>query len=400
MLSPSHVQTALEAQRAAFAGYQQAVAEQRQLYEGLLRQWCGLGAEALRARLAPYPRPGALPTAERVAGRGAVLPFAPRWDNHQEARAWAKGILTGVTTVAVDGSQITPDPTFSVPVGAVQVGWFENPHDPGQRYVKDLAFEVLPPEALSGDDPLGGGFPDRLVNLRRFELECDVLASHLRRLGSHLRRRAGRQPPAVCFLDGSLIISFAAQLSPGLKARYVRAITGLLSASEETRVPLVGFVDTSYATDLTSALARLAGLGGELPSDPALLAGQMAWGQRSEALLCARDDRLFAGDDGASSYYVRVAFTYLKATAPNPPARLDLPAWLLDAGLLEWVVDVVRAEAIVGTGYPYAAEAADALSVITVADREQFYRVFQSFLAEIGVELRYARKAYSKRTRR
>jgi hypothetical protein len=99
-------------------------------------------------------------------------------------------------------------------------------------------------------------------------------------------------------------------------------------------------------------------------------------------------------------YYERVAFCLLKTTADNPPARLDLPAWLLDEGILDEVIDVVRAECVVGTGYPYAIETADAVAVITMADRERFYRAFQEFLAGLDVPVRYSRKAFSKRGRR
>jgi hypothetical protein len=72
----------------------------------------------------------------------------------------------------------------------------------------------------------------------------------------------------------------------------------------------------------------------------------------------------------------------------------------MDAGLLEWTVDIVRAECIVGLGYPYAIETADALSVITMDDRAEFYRICQAFLDKSGVSLRHSRKAASKRTRR
>jgi hypothetical protein len=141
------------------------------------------------------------------------------------------------------------------------------------------------------------------------------------------------------------------------------------------------------------------------PPDGALLRPHMAWGQRTEALRCARDDALAAGGEPdlspGGAYYERVLFTYLKTTQGNAPARLDLPDWLLEEeGLLEWVLDVTRAECIVGTGYPYPAETADALAVVTMQDREQFYAAFQSFLNDLGIGLRYSRKAYSKRGRR
>ncbi|MBN1401594.1 MAG: DNA double-strand break repair nuclease NurA, partial [Anaerolineae bacterium] len=181
---------------------------------------------------------------------------------------------------------------------------------------------------------------------------------------------------------------------------YVRAILSVLEASETTRVPVVGFVDTSRARDFATALSRLRDIPAQPPGDAALLAPLMGWGDRTELLRCARDDRLAGQLAPELGYYEHVLFTYLKTTASGPPARLDLPDWLLEAGLVEWVLDAVRAECIVGTGYPYAIETADAVSVITLRDREQFYRVFQDFLGSMNIELRYARKAYSKRGRR
>jgi hypothetical protein len=55
---------------------------------------------------------------------------------------------------------------------------------------------------------------------------------------------------------------------------------------------------------------------------------------------------------------------------------------------------------VVGNGYPYAVETADAVAVITVQDRERFYRTFQEFAEKEGLPLRFSRKAVSKRGRR
>ncbi len=63
-------------------------------------------------------------------------------------------------------------------------------------------------------------------------------------------------------------------------------------------------------------------------------------------------------------------------------------------------MDVVRAECVVGNGYPYAVETADAVAVITMQDRERFYRVFQEFVEKEGLPLRFSRKAVSKTKRR
>lgn len=393
MLSKAHLWQALESKAELFGRYQRTTGDELQQFEALLRRLEALDAEAICAEVADTPRPGARPSAERAAGQRVVRSFGPRWRNHEQARAWALPTLRDSLTVAVDGSQIAPSHDFTVPVGAVQVAWFENPHSLAGDYAKDLRFEVLGPDDLTGEQDDLDAFPDREVNLRRFELECQVLIEAM-------RRHSGREPLPVCLLDGSFVLSFASQMSPQLQARYVRVVRALLDASEQTRVPVVGFVDSSYAGDVVALLAHL----GHCPppgtlTDAMLLAGSMSWGDRSEAFVCARDDRLFAAAPELD-YYDRVLLVYCKTSAANPPARLDLPAWVLRAGLLEHVLDVVRAECVVGTGYPYAAETADAVAVLTAADRERFYRALQEFSALHGVDLRYARKAASKRNRR
>ena len=204
----------------------------------------------------------------------------------------------------------------------------------------------------------------------------------------------------MVFFDGSLAISFAAQMRPEMRQRYIGAVLRMLSASEESRVPLVAYVDTSYATDLTNMLRWLH----REPrpprlSDGAILRPMMAWGDRTEAWVCARDDRLFDGLP-ALDYYHRVHFLYLRVSTSNPPVRLDVPAWLLEAGLLDRVIDLVRAECIVGTGYPYAIETADALAVITMQDRERFYALLQDFVQQNRLSWTFSRKSLSKRGRR
>ena len=392
MLSTPHVIAALRAKAGALAAYQAEAGRQAAGYARALEALAARSeAEVLRA-LEAIPRPGARPTAERVAGRPVVRPFCERWENHAEARAWALERLRGVPVLAVDGSQITPSTDYSVPIGAVQVGWFVNRHDSALPYEKDIRFEVLVPDDLEVEGA-SESFPDLQVNVRRFELECRVLIEAM-------ERHSGRNPTPVCLLDGSLALSFAAQLSPDLQLRYVNAVRALLDATEQTRVPVVGYVDSSYAGDLVALLAHLEHCTPPRAiSDALLLSHAMAWGDRTEALTCARDDHLFALTPDLD-YYHRVLFTYCKTTAPNPPARLDVPAWVLDAGLLNHVIDVVRAECIIGTGYPYAAETADAVAVLSLSDRERFYRTVQEYSQQLGIDLRYARKAASKRARR
>jgi hypothetical protein len=96
-----------------------------------------------------------------------------------------------------------------------------------------------------------------------------------------------------------------------------------------------------------------------------------------------------------------IGFVYLQATSEGAPAvRLDIPAWVYEAGLIDEVVNTVRAECVVGNGYPYALETADAAAVITIQDREQFLRAMQEFAAEQNLGFHVSRKPTSKAHRR
>jgi len=114
-------------------------------------------------------------------------------------------------------------------------------------------------------------------------------------------------------------------------------------------------------------------------------------------MICARGDVL----EGYGPYRESVAFCYLQTSSSRPPTRLEFPRWMLDDGVLEPVLDVVRAEVIAGgSGYPYAIETADAVSVITMQDRMEFYAQFQSFIQQQGLKFTFSTKAASKSRRR
>src|SRR5262249_51386284 len=153
------------------------------------------------------------------------------------------------------------------------------------------------------------------------------------------------------------------------RERYIGAAISLLRASEQLRIPLIGYIDTSYARDMITMLRRLDSTQ-QYPilretkkiHDALLWQGNMSWGDRTPAMICARNDIL----ESYGTYRDSIAFCYLQTTSQGPPARLEFPRWLVDDGLLEPVMDVMRAEVIAGSGYPYAIETADAVSVITM----------------------------------
>jgi hypothetical protein len=388
MLHPGKLIAALEAKRDRFAEAEETRQVDLDALSEAVETLATLSMAEVESRLASIPWPGARPTSEHIQHDSIVVPFTENWSNHRQAREWALELLYGVPTFAADGSQISPSRDISIPVAVVQVGWFENRHQDDGAYAKDIAVEVLAADELAEDEREDSGFPDWHVNWQRFEMEVE-------RLVIYMQANAGTEPRPLCFFDGSLVISFAQHMRPERQQLYVDAILRLLDTSEQTGVPLVGYVDTSYANDLTVMLAHLAGLNlsGRV-SDAGLLRPRMGWGDRTQVYICARDD------DVLHKYYERVCFVYLKTTANNPPARVEFPRWLYEMDQHERVLDLVRAECVVGTGYPYALETADAVAVLTMQDRERFYRLFQEFAEREGMPLRFSRKAVSKRGRR
>jgi hypothetical protein len=218
-------------------------------------------------------------------------------------------------------------------------------------------------------------------------------------------RRAG-QPihSPVVFFDGSLVVSFALTMPNPYRQRYIDSAVSLLKISEEQRVPLIGYIDSSYARDMITMLRLLDRAQGQPVlretkkiHDALLWQGSLHWGDRTPAMICARSDIL----EGYGEYGERVAFCYLQSVSSRPPARLEFPRWMVDDGILEPVMDAVRAEIIAGgQGYPYAIETADAVSVITMQDRAEFYAQFQTFMERQGVKFTFSTKSLSKSRRR
>lgn len=370
-------------------------------FRSALNRISELSSGEIIALLANEQTPGALPTDEFDSTRKCCLKFPQRFNNHQEARTWACETLLEHTTFAVDGSQIRHDPNFNIPVAAVQVAWFENCHTQGGRYSKDLKFEVLGPEELlieyNGDQV----YSEQQVNLHRFELEIETLCQLMEKTSS-AREQCLKLPLAL--FDSSLVISFADRLHGAMRDRHVKAMLKLLRCSEKTGIPLVGYVDMTYARDLTHMITNCSEQSEALRvHDAQLVNDLLSWGDRTPYFICARGgaDRNREGVlESFEEYRRKIGFVYLKTNSTTPPARLEIPLWVFERGLLDEVIDLVRAEIIVGNGYPYVIEAADATAVIGSPDRDAFYAIFHRFAREHGVETRISQKATSKLRRR
>ena len=408
MLYPHLLSRGLEGKREEFLRFDRAWREGVRDYVGRLRALGSRSSQDVAHALSAVKEPGAIPSAELDRANSIVVPFGRSWHNHEEARRWAIEALEGRVTFAADGSQLVPGRDVSLPVAAVQVAWFENPHTRDGKYQKDVRCEVVSPEELLGgsDDRSNA---DSIISLSRFRLETEVLRHWIERKRGWKER--GERTP-VGFFDGTLMISIALPKTK-LQDAYVEAVTDLVRLSRDAQVPIVGFVDQSYARDLIWLLDTLAAgratasvrsqtlfdaqlLHASAEEEPPSLS---AWGDRTCFCYCVRKNSSEAFRDEHSGRPL-VGFTYLQTTGEAAPARLDLPAWIYEAGLLDDVVDAVRAECVSGLGYPYAIEAADEAAVISGRDRQQFLRAVQEFAERERLPFGVSRKAASKVRRR
>jgi len=389
-LKPAEILNRLKAKREDFTAFDQSARVVLEQYREALQRAAASDPGDLMQRLKGYPL-GDRGAEILEPGEGSdawVIPSHLVWENREESFDWVRDRITGITTFAVDGSQIYPGKDLSIPIALVQIGWFENPHRPGDRFDKDVELDVMTPVDLqisTSSDPV-----DRKVNMHRFALET-------RRLIQYIEAHANTQDCLV-FFDGSLVVTFADAFDEQTRCHYMGCVVKLLRASEACRVPLVAYIDTSYATDLTLMLQRLYPRLPETAAihDAPLLGRLMQWGDRTPLFRCRRPGILADYPDGLSS---RIAFTYLKAHE-GAPVRLELPLWVYEAGIHHTILDWVRCEIIIGNGYPYAIETADQTAVIQAQDRHLFYRIFQDWADSEHLNLHLSRKMVSKARRR
>jgi hypothetical protein len=396
---------ALRERREDFMRFDRAWRADVRDYAGRLKALDGRTAQSVREAVGEARTPGALPSAELDQISSFVVRFGRSWRTHEEARRWAIDVLQDRVTFAADGSQLLPGREITLPVAAVQVAWFENPHTRDGKYRKEARFDIVSPvELLEGSaDRLSA---ETVVGLHRFRMEMEALRAFLE---ARKNWRARKERTPVAFFDGTLLMSFALPQTK-IQDAYVDALVELVRVSRETEVPLVGFIDQSYARDLVRLLDALdegqAGSRSRALYDAQLLHTPIEtdvpalplWGDRTIFYYCLREglSTRFLDERGVPL----VGFTYLQTTGESAPARLDIPVWIYEAGLLDDVLETVRAECVGGLGYPYAIETADAAAVITGRDREQFLRAIADFAERESFAFNVSRKALSKVRRR
>lgn len=364
--------------------------------------------------------PGAWPSKEW--DQAIVRRFAPVWRSHEEARQWSKEVLQDRVTFAADGSQAVIEDLWPC-VAFVQVATFENPHRENGGYRKSVVNDLITLFGPDDYDPQA----ENDVKFRRFQLEVESLARFVEERRGW-RERKERMP--LGFFDGSLLVS----LSPPhtlpqanrWQQRYAEEIQKLVRVSHEAHVPVIGYIDQSLARDVVRLLNTLEGgerfsklldvhlfnpeflkealvpsEGGRRLSDESVdRLALNGWGDRTIFFYCLREGPDTPRAERRDDWNPPIGFAYIRTNGVGGPARLDIPSWVYEEGLLDEVVDVVRAECVVGNGYPYPIEAADAASVIRSADRHLLAERVLQQAQKRSIPLGLSRKMLSKERRR
>ena len=397
MLFRELLSDALEKKRADFGVFFERSHREREEFRMTLETLGRLSHHEITERLGSLPDVGGIPSDEIERLGNFAVPFGHSWQNHEQARHWAAEVLSDRTTFAADGSQIYAGKETSLPVAGIQIGWFENPHNAELPYEKNARFEILSPEDLLGGEADNLN-PETRVGERRFHAEVEKAAEFLSKMKGW-RERGERMP--LAFFDGTILVSFSLPRT-AIQESFIQAMVSLVRHSRETGVPIVGYVDRSFSRDI---LAMALAFEGEPRSesqslyDSDILRGMLAgWGDRS--CFCFSKRRGMSAFEDPATGRSHVGFTYLQTAADAAPVRLDIPSWVYEDGLLNEVIDVIRAECVIGVGYPYALEAADQTAVISVRDREVFLKALQDFAKREKLDFKISRKNESKGRRR
>lgn len=359
--------------------------------------------DEIEEKLSEYDLPGALPTEEYSKDGDLIVPFptSSEWESHEAVNKWARKQIEGITTIAADGSQIDPVKEFRKPVGLIQAVWISNRHTPDRDYEEDAELKVLTPSDILYENPNTGHtrVDNQEVPLSRFEMETRVLREKI-------EEHRNDETPPIIFYDGPLILSYIQIMDEKAKKRHGEAMAQLLAASKYHEVPIVGYISGSRATELSDMIKKMEIIDtNHKARDYRILDPSMEnWGDRCILFKSRRDqtlDRLKTTYRGVDyDFSKNILFTYLNTGGGAQMARLELPKWIQEKGMIDHLMSAVRAECGVGLGYPEILQEVDTDAVISYQEREEFLGMYQQFMEENDIELEWNNKSLSKKRRR
>lgn len=303
----------------------------------------------------------------------------------------------GVTIIAADGSQITPDRNMQVNYALINVGAIQMSPDSGDPPGTATSSKLLYDEQLYTST---GRITEASLALKRDLGERGILAD--------LAEKA--TPPVVTFTDGPMELWGGKTGDSAERAEFQDSLRDYLEALKrlnELGVITAGYVDKPSANLVVRTLEVLMTAESELPeiknkhplrgvTDFALYNDILATGERSPVFaLQSQSAKSYAGP-------LVLHFFYLNVGRENKPylARVEIPAWVVEEqGMLDVLHAVLVEQCLVlGTRpYPYLLHRAHETAVVKNEEREQVTQMIVRELLERGVSVdEISSKLYSK----
>jgi len=317
------------------------------------------------------------------------------------------------TVIATDGSHIDVDRhrttrCFLINIGSVVLNYGANPSAAldslPHLYAEDEELVIAPAGIKGREQPIEG----TLLGIKRSVDECHRLAD----LASELPPNSS----ALALLDGSLILwgvegypEFVAERL--LDRGFLVYLEDMRKLGKDRKLALASYISYPRSTDVVNVL-RVALCPHEiLDTDRHCLSCET---RECDAVVGIRDRELFAsllepGERSAlfvsQSSVVRkrygrhqIHFFYMRVG--DEIARVEVPLWVAnDESLLSLAHALVLDQCRRGQEYPVALSEAHEKAVITGADRENFWQLVDTYLAEERLPTIGSAKSQSKRTR-
>lgn len=323
---------------------------------------------------------------------------------------------TTYSIVATDGSHIDIDRHHAAPcslinIGEVRLDYGENSNavlSSRPRLLSDDADLFIIDPAGNRETPLQGA----LLGIKRDVEECSALVA--------LSASLPAERPALALADGTLIRwNLTTQnydayvLRDLLDNGYLKCLSAFKQLCAARPLAVASYISQPGGNEVVNTLRlticphepancdRYCGerKSGERPCDPvsgvsdaALFDRFLSPGERSA---------IFESTSKVIGQYYgehRICFFYLKLE--DEIARVELPIWLATApNRLALVHTLVFEQVKKGNGYPVALSEAHEQAVVTGADRELFYEVVDTYLADRGLPTAVSAKSFSKQAR-
>jgi len=317
--------------------------------------------------------------------------------------------------VATDGSSIDVDRhkstrCYLINIGSVTLSYGKDPQalleSSPVLYFGDEDLVIAPGGAIGREQVVEGP----LLGIKRGVDECRQLA----KLAGELPKDA----PALALLDGSLILwGLTGQTYPDfvigelLDRGFLLHLEEMRKLNKERRLAVASYVSFPRSTDVVNALrvalcpndvidtdrlcrecktrecAQVDGV-----RDRDLFTSILAPGERS-ALFTSQSNIVREHYHGH-----RVYFFYIRVE--DEIARIEVPQWVAgDEALLNLTHALVLDQCRRGQGYPVALSEAHEQAVVNNADKEAFWQLVESLMADEHLPSPTSAKSFSKRTR-